>query len=81
MLPSPQAAAPKTLPGNSAKFSEVVRRVQIALAVEGYYYGRVDGLVGPETRTALSKYQRDHGLDVTGTITNQTLDSLNVAAR
>jgi His-Xaa-Ser repeat protein HxsA len=77
---SPSTAPQQTLPGNSKKFAEIVRRVQAALYAQGYYTGPLDGAVGPDTRAALSKFQRDHGLPVTGTITPETLNALRVAA-
>jgi len=77
---SPSTAPQQTLPGNSAKFAAIVRRVQAALYAQGYYTGALDGAVGPNTRAALSKFQRDHGLPVTGTITTETLNALRVAA-
>ena len=38
----------------------------------------VDGVVGPETSSALTKYQQDYRLEVTGTLTEQTLSDLKV---
>lgn len=81
ILPSPQAVAPKTLPGNSNKFQNIVQQVQLALYAYGYYTGQVDGIVGSETRAALSKMQSDYGLKVTGTVTPEVLDALVIAAR
>ena len=45
-----------------------VSQVQSALAREGYYSGAIDGSLGPGTRNALRRYQRDHGLAVTGRV-------------
>lgn len=73
--------APKTLPGNSAAFLEIVKRVQTALYAYGYYTGAIDGVVGTGTKTALSKFQKDWGLSVTGTITPEVLDALNIVAK
>ena len=53
--------------------------VQDALAGAGYYHGAVDGIVGPGTIAAISAYQRDHGLPVTGTINAQLLQSLGIS--
>lgn len=78
---SPSTAPQRTLPGNSAAFAEIVRRIQAALFAQGYYTGAIDGTVGPETRAALSKFQKDHGLEITGTITPETLDALRVVAK
>lgn len=55
-----------------------VSDVQGALAREGYYDGAIDGMLGPATRNALRRYQRDHGLDVTGGITSGTIHALRL---
>lgn len=78
----PRAAeSPKTLPGNSAVFIDIVKRVQTALYAYGYYTGAIDGIVGTGTRTAISKFQKDWGLSITGTITPEVLDALNIVAK
>jgi N-acetylmuramoyl-L-alanine amidase len=51
--------------------------VQIKLADEGLYAGKVDGTWGPDTSAALSNYQRNHSLEVTGKLNAQTLDAMN----
>ena len=55
-----------------------VSDVQSALAREGYYDGAVDGKLGPATRSALRRYQRDHGLDATGGITSGVIQALRL---
>ena len=40
--------------------------MQVRLQGLGYDPGPIDGLVGPQTRTALLRYQRDHGLLASG---------------
>src|SRR5207253_2757996 len=36
-----------------------VAEVQDQLATAGYYHGKIDGVLGPETRRALLRYQSD----------------------
>jgi hypothetical protein len=55
-----------------------VSTVQTDLAQLGYYNGPIDGLFGADTRTALTRYQVDRGLQVTGSLTNETLQSLGL---
>jgi hypothetical protein len=55
-----------------------VSAVQADLAQLGYYNGPFDGLFGADTRTALTRYQIDRGLQVTGSLTNETLQSLGL---
>lgn len=52
--------------------------VQRALARQGYYYGPIDGDIGPGSRRAIARYQADRGLRVTGSITPGLLDSLGL---
>lgn len=80
ILPSSPGAAIKALPGNSDKFMEITRQVQLALYSWGYYSGIIDGIVGPETRAAISSLQVDWNLKVTGTITPEVLDALKIVA-
>jgi hypothetical protein len=53
-----------------------VSEVQSQLAKVGYYHGAIDGILGDATEAALSRYQQDHDLSVTGTVTSATLQSL-----
>jgi hypothetical protein len=55
-----------------------VSQVQSALAREGYYRGAIDGNFGQGTRSALRRYQRDHGLDVTGQINRPVIEALGL---
>lgn len=55
-----------------------VRAVQSQLARQGYYHGVIDGVYGPQTRAALTRYQSNHGLQVTGSLTMDTLRSLGL---
>jgi hypothetical protein len=55
-----------------------VEATQERLAQLGYYNGRVDGIFGPTTRDAVAKYQIDNQLDVTGSLSPDTLQSLGV---
>lgn len=52
--------------------------VQRQLANRGYYHGYIDGAIGPQSRSAIARYQQDHGLSVTGTITSSLLSSLGL---
>ena len=55
----------------------VVLKIQNALKAKGYNPGKIDGVLGRDTRLALDKYQRDNSLS-TGGITYETLKALNV---
>jgi hypothetical protein len=55
-----------------------VSAAQERLARDGYYHGRIDGVAGPGTRGAIARFQSDHGLHVTGTLTPDTLQTLGL---
>ena len=55
-----------------------VSAVQSDLAREDYYRGVIDGVYGPQTRVAITRYQSKHGLQVTGSLTTATLQSLGL---
>ena len=80
ILPSPQANAATPLPGNSAKFKLIAKQVQTALLSYGYYNGAIDGIIGSGSKSALSRFQSDYGLKVTGTITPEVLDAFGISA-
>jgi hypothetical protein len=68
--PNDQGYAPQVDPNVTA--------VQKHLTQRGYYTGPVDGIFGPATRTAVTRYQINRHLEVTGSLTNQTLQSLGL---
>jgi osmotically inducible lipoprotein OsmB len=45
---------------------EKVAEIQTDLRQMGYYRGKSDGLAGPQTATAIRRYQREHNMRVTG---------------
>ncbi len=57
---------------------DVILKIQEALQAKEYNPGKIDGVLGRDTRVALDKYQRDNSL-ATGGITYETLNSLNVS--
>ena len=63
---------------NNLDPGQVIANVQSALQEQGYYNDEVDGLIGPNTRAALSRFQRDNGLPVTAAIDGPTLEALGL---
>jgi peptidoglycan hydrolase-like protein with peptidoglycan-binding domain len=57
---------------------EMVRAAQQKLNDAGYHAGKADGRVGPMTRSAIRKYQKDESMTVTGKLDESTLSHLNV---
>jgi tetratricopeptide (TPR) repeat protein len=62
------------------KPSETVKamRVQIELALRGYYLGIIDGDIGKQSRRALVAFQRDQGIAVSEQPDEETISHLGV---
>ena len=59
---------------------QVVINVQSALKELGYYNGTTTGSLGPLTRQAISAFQQDNGLDVTGAVDEPTVIALGLVS-
>jgi hypothetical protein len=59
--------------------TSTVSAVQSELSAEGYYRGAIDGVYGPQTRAALTRYQSNHRLQATGNLTRATLQALGLS--
>lgn len=64
--------APKSAPLQEAS-SALVTAVQRELAARGYDVGEGDGMMTPETETAIRRYELSHGLIETGTPSDELL--------
>ncbi|WP_223212052.1 peptidoglycan-binding protein [Thiolapillus brandeum] len=60
----------------TASANNDLRQAQQKLAELGYSPGPADGLMGGKTANALSAYQKDNGLEVTGRLTEETMKAL-----
>jgi hypothetical protein len=69
------ASAPYAASANSVSIAAEVQR---KLLLEGYDGGPIDGVMGTQTRNAISAFQRDHNLDVTGDINSPLLEALGL---
>src|SRR5919106_842371 len=63
---------------NGLSPDQVTVNVQEALAAAGYYYGPIDGILGPMTREAIAAYQADNGLAITSAIDEPTLATMGL---
>ena len=57
---------------------QVITNVQRALKELGYYAGDLNGSLGVDTRQALTGYQQDYGLDITGAVDEATVRALGL---
>jgi len=61
-----------------AERDERIRRAQQQLQMAGFYSGTIDGMLGPQSRTAIREYQARHGLPTTGKLDMATRRALAV---
>ncbi|EWY37639.1 hypothetical protein N825_16440 [Skermanella stibiiresistens SB22] len=71
------AALPSEVQGR-ALTRDAARTVQGRLKQLGIYAGETDGLWGESTQAALERFQRDRGLQVTGTVNPNTLTTMGL---
>jgi peptidoglycan hydrolase-like protein with peptidoglycan-binding domain len=56
-----------------------VAAVQRALAISAYGPLREDGILGPDTREAIIRFERDRGLPPTGEVSDRLIMELRAA--
>jgi peptidoglycan hydrolase-like protein with peptidoglycan-binding domain len=59
--------------------NETVRQAQQALHDLGYYDGPIDGVMGPAERSAVWKFQQEHGIRVSGSLDPATVSALGLS--
>jgi Putative peptidoglycan binding domain len=59
-------------------WNNLAMSVQTKLADQGYYLGRIDGVIGSGTIEAVRQFQADHGLQRTGKIDPDLLNALGI---
>jgi Putative peptidoglycan-binding domain-containing protein len=70
--PAPRASANT----NIIRVPVPVRTIQGALKEAGFYNGNIDGKVGPQTRSAITSFQRSQGLKADGIVGRATWNAL-----
>jgi peptidoglycan hydrolase-like protein with peptidoglycan-binding domain len=63
---------------SAAVYRAQVKQVQAALTTAGYNAGPADGALGPRSRAAISRYQSDNNLEITGDVNEALLTSLGI---
>ena len=61
-----------------ARADQLIESVQQALKDEGFYYGEVSGEMNANLTAAIRRYQIRNGLQVTGELNDETLQSLRI---
>lgn len=61
--------------------SAALRNAQQRLSALGFYNGAADGVWGPDTRTAIERFQRSRGLPMTGDLNSATASALRSASQ
>jgi hypothetical protein len=75
---TPAVVGEYTAPAYSESSGSVAAEVQSSLATQGYNPGPIDGVIGAQTRAAISDFQADHALPVTGQIDTPLLRTLGL---
>lgn len=57
---------------------EDIKKVQETLRDKGYYSGKIDGRMGPQTREGIRQYQKSENLPVTGHLDAETSGKFGV---
>ena len=58
----------------------IVREAQAQLRDQGLYNGQIDGIAGPQTRSAVRAYQKREGLRQTARLDRETVQHMNLTA-
>ncbi len=74
--PSTQSGQGQTASVNLDR--DQIQQVQRALDQKGFKSGRADGIMGPETESALRSFQQKEGLQATGQMDQETLGKLGL---
>ena len=78
--PAPYGVTTNEQGGVNLPGSEI-KGAQQQLRDQGLYHGKIDGVLGPETKQALQQFQQKNGLPVTATLDQQTMDKLSGAGQ
>jgi peptidoglycan hydrolase-like protein with peptidoglycan-binding domain len=74
-VPAPVRTSNSALTGDALRKDDI-RRAQLELRNRGLYRGSLDGILGPETRHAVSQFQTINGLTRTASLDVLTWEAL-----
>jgi peptidoglycan hydrolase-like protein with peptidoglycan-binding domain len=78
-VPSPEASGAMKGAASAAasvQSPRTVKEAQTALKEHGLYQGHVDGKIGPATKAAIAKFQKQKGLRQTAKLDSRTMNEL-----
>jgi len=71
---TPASSGPSQHPQAAAALSkDDISEAQLELRHSGLYNGSLDGVIGPQTKQALVRFQKDNGLEQTATLDPLTM--------
>jgi len=76
-LNRPIAAMPRSSQTSADLANDDIRQAQQELTAQGLYDGLIDGALNQKTQAAVSRYQRQNGLSITGNLDQATMRSLH----
>jgi murein L,D-transpeptidase YcbB/YkuD len=80
--PAPIQAVPQShLPKPDVNIQLSKKDIQYLLKELGYYTGKIDGVFGPKTKSAVKKFQQNQGLVVDGVVGRKTRAALMLKLR
>ena len=74
-MPAVVETSRDALTGDALRKNDI-RWAQVELRYRGLYQGSLDGVVGPETKRALSQFQKMNGLGSTASLDTRTWEAL-----
>lgn len=70
------AQTPDSLRADDSLRKDDIRWAQVELRYRGLYKGSLDGVIGPQTKRALTEFQQNNGLNGTASLDAQTWEAL-----
>lgn len=63
---------------DKAMRKNIIMRMQLTLQFQGYYNGKIDGVMGPETRAAVMAFKKAKGIPGDKVLDAQTLNAFGI---
>lgn len=60
------------------KRKKIIEQAQLVLLIEGLYFGKIDGVLGPKTREAINKFKKKKGINNKSYLGIETLNAMGI---